>query len=77
MNSTHVAVATGSIVGSTTATDKLTLLLTGFHGTPADKASALAWFAVNGCAALYAVGYAVYRAKWPAAAAPVVPPPVP
>lgn len=59
MNSTHAAVGVGSI----SAMDALTTLLTGFHGLDGEHAAALAWLIAAGLGALYSIGQTLYAGR--------------
>lgn len=64
MNSTHVAVGVGSI----SAMDAVTTILTGFHGLDAAHASSWAWLICAGGGALASTVLSFIKWKWPPAA---------
>lgn len=61
MNSTHAAVGVGSI----SAMDALTTLLTGWHGLDADHATAAAWLVCAVAGAIYTGTVTFVRWRWP------------
>lgn len=61
MNSTHAAVG----VGTASAMDALTTLMTGWHGMDGSHAAAAAWLLTAAVGAAYAAAIAFIRWKWP------------
>jgi len=68
MNSSHAAVG----VGTASAMDALTTLMTGWHGMDGSHAAAAAWLITAAAGAAYAGITALVQWKWPAPVAPTV-----
>lgn len=71
---THTAAGVGAFGGAAFA-EKLTDLLTGWHGLTSAHASDIAWFVVSGAAIVYPVVAWAVKKRWPDA--PMAPNPNP